>query len=731
MTDILDPFPYFPEAGTGGYIYIGSAGLDARTNPITVYRDVAQTLPWAQPIRTVNGYPAYQGAKAGIYAVPTTISLTVLDDNSRVVTNGTSFETNPADTLRADLASTATGKGASLVGTTSGLNAEERFKTFSVVNREVGIISAAETPANNYARIQAMLDEAANASREGAREVVLRIDGFPQISNSLVMRSNTRLFINGTGALVPQTALGRCINNGGTDPASWLSLTADALKFANAVQVTSTATIAVGSIVFLRSGATLPDTGVDGFNSGGGTVALVPVKCGQIFRVMGKTATMLYFDSYLEYDYLMADTAEVGVVGNATERVRIEGLRWGDPADYALRSILPGVGAVFTYGMDIEMNGTNIWSRPYNGTDNNACSGIGFNHCADVKLQTERMETSYYGETFNGACRNILSIGGHHNRDRHATSLNWTLPYGEPVDVTITDKVATETTLSSYDSHDVGRRLLYRNCKSFSPGDDGFLVRSADVTIESCEVQKASNDAVGPQQSGLRMKVRDLVARNCQFTMRCVNTDVSVDGVDMWDSGAIFPTSGSFKNIRAWSGNTGISGLFRPSANYVAGNRVEIDGVYMPYQVGSQVLFAFGFSDLTGWRVRNINLPGFPTNALGNIFRFAGSTTIAEPDHDVIKFSTAAPTRGSVTLVAGVATVTTDNVISYGGSTVTVSAPPLRSTILLTRMSTGGTPGVHYDVTTVTNGTSFVITARDAAGATATLDTSTVAWQLL
>jgi hypothetical protein len=88
MTDILDPFPYFPEAGTGGYIYVGSAGLDARTNPITVYRDVAQTLPWAQPIRTVNGYPAYQGAKAGIYSAASTVSITVLDDNSRVVTNG-------------------------------------------------------------------------------------------------------------------------------------------------------------------------------------------------------------------------------------------------------------------------------------------------------------------------------------------------------------------------------------------------------------------------------------------------------------------------------------------------------------------------------------------------------------------------------------------------------------------------------------------------------------------
>jgi hypothetical protein len=119
MTDILDPFPYFSEAGTGGYIYVGSAGLDARTNPITVYRDVAQTLPWAQPIRTVNGYPSYQGAKAGIYVAASTVSLTVLDSRSRVVTNGLSFETNQGFVTKAELAATT---GASLIGFDAGAN---------------------------------------------------------------------------------------------------------------------------------------------------------------------------------------------------------------------------------------------------------------------------------------------------------------------------------------------------------------------------------------------------------------------------------------------------------------------------------------------------------------------------------------------------------------------------------------------------------------------------------
>jgi len=110
MTEIINPFPYLPEAGTGGYIYIGTANMDARTNPVVVYRDEGLTLPWAQPIRTVDGYPAYQGAKSGIYASANTVSLTVMDSNQRVVTN----DLSAAGPLSA--ATLAASGGSSLVG---------------------------------------------------------------------------------------------------------------------------------------------------------------------------------------------------------------------------------------------------------------------------------------------------------------------------------------------------------------------------------------------------------------------------------------------------------------------------------------------------------------------------------------------------------------------------------------------------------------------------------------
>lgn len=104
MPTATNPFPYFPEAGTGGYIYIGAANQDAEANPITVYRDEARTIPWAQPIRTVNGYPSYQGAKAGIYVGAASWSITVKNSNSQTVT--TSLDNDFFGMVRVSLSAT-------------------------------------------------------------------------------------------------------------------------------------------------------------------------------------------------------------------------------------------------------------------------------------------------------------------------------------------------------------------------------------------------------------------------------------------------------------------------------------------------------------------------------------------------------------------------------------------------------------------------------------------------
>ena len=67
-----------------GYIWIGQANLDPQTNPINVYWDAALTLPAAQPIRTLAGYPANSGTPARLY-VNSDYSIRVMNKNGSTV----------------------------------------------------------------------------------------------------------------------------------------------------------------------------------------------------------------------------------------------------------------------------------------------------------------------------------------------------------------------------------------------------------------------------------------------------------------------------------------------------------------------------------------------------------------------------------------------------------------------------------------------------------------------
>ena len=50
-----------------GYIYVGTTGANPETSPQAVYWDKEGTIPAAQPIRTINGYPARSGAASKFY----------------------------------------------------------------------------------------------------------------------------------------------------------------------------------------------------------------------------------------------------------------------------------------------------------------------------------------------------------------------------------------------------------------------------------------------------------------------------------------------------------------------------------------------------------------------------------------------------------------------------------------------------------------------------------------
>jgi hypothetical protein len=85
---IQPPYPAF--AGIdglpleNGYIWIGMVNLNPQVNPIAVYWDSALTIPAVQPIRTLNGYPVYQGTPSRFYSA-TDYSIQVLDNKGSVV----------------------------------------------------------------------------------------------------------------------------------------------------------------------------------------------------------------------------------------------------------------------------------------------------------------------------------------------------------------------------------------------------------------------------------------------------------------------------------------------------------------------------------------------------------------------------------------------------------------------------------------------------------------------
>lgn len=143
-TPALAPYPYFTDAtGTaldGGYIYVGTAGLDPRTNPITVYQNAANTITWAQPMRTVSGYPAYQGAPSNFYPATVTYSIVVTSskgavlftnlnvapggDGVNVVDYGASTAATAAANVTAFQAALDTGRSVYIPGGTYNLNAK-------------------------------------------------------------------------------------------------------------------------------------------------------------------------------------------------------------------------------------------------------------------------------------------------------------------------------------------------------------------------------------------------------------------------------------------------------------------------------------------------------------------------------------------------------------------------------------------------------------------------------
>lgn len=83
------PFPIFTDIDgqplEAGFIWLGVANLDPQGNPINAYWDASLTVPAAQPIRTLGGYPSNSGTPARLYVDADQYSVRVMNRNGSTV----------------------------------------------------------------------------------------------------------------------------------------------------------------------------------------------------------------------------------------------------------------------------------------------------------------------------------------------------------------------------------------------------------------------------------------------------------------------------------------------------------------------------------------------------------------------------------------------------------------------------------------------------------------------
>ena len=112
---ITAPLPLFADLDgsplNAGYIYVGTAGANPQTSPITVYWDEALTQPAAQPMRTAGGLIVRGGSPAAVYTSASDYSMLVNDKRGQLVVYQQSAVSSnnglAAGSLISDLASTS------------------------------------------------------------------------------------------------------------------------------------------------------------------------------------------------------------------------------------------------------------------------------------------------------------------------------------------------------------------------------------------------------------------------------------------------------------------------------------------------------------------------------------------------------------------------------------------------------------------------------------------------
>jgi len=161
MSAVVIPFQYIcdlrGEPIDAGSVYIGVAGLNPETSPVSVYWDKELTTPAAQPIRTQQGYLVRNGSPARVYIPGTSCSMLVRDVHGRLVWSVPEVGAEGADAI----GYTPAGTGA--VATTLQAKLRESVSAFDFMTAaEITDVQAGAEALDVTTAVQAAFDSGAD-----------------------------------------------------------------------------------------------------------------------------------------------------------------------------------------------------------------------------------------------------------------------------------------------------------------------------------------------------------------------------------------------------------------------------------------------------------------------------------------------------------------------------------------------------------------------------------------